>query len=85
MGFRPATLREALLYELCVKLGFCSTGLTPEDLTETQSAREIADMVLTREGLRPGIDETMRNSVERQVSDWLFDPHGRGAKSGLPR
>jgi hypothetical protein len=85
MGFRPRTLREALLYELCVRQGFCSAGLTPEDLTESLTAREIAEMVLVGESLDPPLNEKMRNSVERQVSDWLFDPQGRGARSGLPR
>lgn len=85
MGVKPNTLREALLEELCAQQGFCSTGLTPEDLTESLTAQEIAEMVLAGEGLDPQIDSRSRDMIARTVSDWLFDPDGRGARSGLPR
>ena len=84
MGIKPNTLREALLEELCAHGGFCTTGLTPEDLTEELSAREIAELVLEGEGLDPRLNAKMREGVERTVNDWLFDAHGRGARSGLP-
>jgi hypothetical protein len=74
-----------VLHELSAKMGFCRTGLTPEDLAPTLSAREIADMVLTAESLDPVINTKLRDGVERLVSDWLFDAHGRGSRSGLPR
>jgi hypothetical protein len=88
VGFRPKSLREALLLELCAHGGYCSTGLTADDLTDDLSADEITEMVLHGEGLNT--DPLMgsgkaRDEVGRMVRDWLFDPGGRGVRSGLPR
>lgn len=85
MGYRPKSRREALLYELCARGGYCSTGLTVDDLTAELNANEITDMVLRREGLDPVLcDRKQSACVLHMVQDWLFDPRGRGAKSGLP-
>jgi hypothetical protein len=82
----PASRREAALRELCVGLGFCDTGLTPDDLADPIASAEMVDLVLRREGLDPATTRsTLRESVLRVVEDWLFDPNGRGARSGLPR
>jgi hypothetical protein len=65
--------------------GYCSTGLTVDDLTADLSADEITEMVLRGEGLDPVMtDRKQAASVLRTVEDWLFDPRGRGIKSGLP-
>lgn len=85
MGYRPKSLRDALLVELCHRGGYCSTGLTEDDLTDGLGGREIAEMVLRGEGLDPVMDAKQLDYVTRLVNDWLFDPRGRGAKSGLPR
>jgi len=86
MGYRPSSRREALLHELCARGGYCSTGLTVDDLTDELSADEITEMVLRGEGLDPGLTDRKQSAgVLRTVQDWLFDPQGRGAKSGLPR
>jgi hypothetical protein len=85
VGHRPKSRREALLYELCARGGYCSAGLTVDDLTDELAADQIAEMVLRGEGLDPVIDGQQRDQVARTVNDWLFDPHGRGATSGLPR
>ena len=53
MGHKPGSRREALLHELCVRQGYCSTGLSADDLTEELGAGEIAEMVLRGEGLDP--------------------------------
>lgn len=84
VGYRPKSRREALLYDLCTVSGYCSTGLTADDLTSELSAVQIAEMVLLGEGLDPVMDEKRREQVARFVRDWLFDPRGRGVKSGLP-
>jgi hypothetical protein len=85
VGYLPTSRRDALLHELCARGGYCSTGLTVDDLTDGLSAHEIAEMVLRGEGLDPVIDRTQRDRVARIVTDWLFDPCGRGDGSGLPR
>lgn len=85
MGFRPRSRREALLYELCARGGYCGTGLTADDLTSDLSVDQIAELVLLGEGLDPIIDSDQCRRVARTVADCLFDPHGRGAGSGLPR
>jgi hypothetical protein len=84
MGYRPKSRREALVCELCARGGYCSTGLIADDLTDELSADEITERVLRQEGLDPVIDDKQRDYVTRMVKDWLFDPRGRGARSGLP-
>jgi len=81
VGHRPNSRREALLYELS---DYSGTGLTADDLTADMDAGEIAEMILRREGLDPIMDRKQLERVTRVVRDWLFDPRGRGAKSGLP-
>jgi hypothetical protein len=83
VGYRPKSRRQALLHELCAKHGYCSTGLTVDDLTENLSADEIADLVIRRDGLDPVLDSSHRDDVAQIVRDWLFDPNGRGARSRL--
>ena len=86
MGGPPVSRREALLRELCMDLGFCDTGLTPDDLTDGVAATEIVELVLSGEGLDPtATPGTLRQAMRQLIDDWLFDPNGRGARSGLPR
>jgi hypothetical protein len=86
MGHRPKSRREALLHELCVRGGYCSTGLTVDDLTDELSASEITGMVLRGEGLDPVMmDRKPYAGVLWMVQDWLFDLHGREVRSGLPQ
>jgi hypothetical protein len=87
VGFRPASRREGLLDELCTKGGFCNC-LNADDLVDGLSRQDIVRMVFVAEGF--GDDPAMwerrlREPMERMVDDWLFEPNGRGAKSGLPR
>jgi hypothetical protein len=47
---------------------------------------EVVDAVLVVEGLDPAeVDPRQRAQIMAVVVDWLFDPHGRGERSGLPR
>jgi hypothetical protein len=86
MGYRPKSRREALLHELCARGGYCTTGLTVDDLIDELSSDEITEMVLQGEGLDPATtDRKQSAAVLGIVQDWLFDPRGRGARSGLPR
>lgn len=82
MGYRPGSRREALLYELS---DYSTTGLTADDLMGDLSAKDIAEMILRREGLDPVMDQEQFERVMRTTIVWMFDPHSRGAKSGLPR
>ena len=84
MGYRPNTQREALLQELKGRHGYVVNPLTPGDLA-TGSRDDIARRVLRIEGLDPVLDSKQYDEVCEIVNDWLFDPRGRGARSGLPR
>lgn len=85
MGSRTESRRAALLDELCRRYGYCN-DLDPEALTSAQSANEVIRAVLTAEGLDPvTCDRKTCALLEQVVDDWLFDPHGRGARSKLPR
>ena len=65
--------------------GYCSTGLTPEDLTDDLSADKIFELILDREGEGPLVDCKQHKWLRRLVEEWLFNPAGRGVRSGLPR
>ena len=85
MGSKPGTRREALLSELCVRLGYCSTGLIASDLTESMEADEITRMVIAGEFGQDRLDMVPRHlvdNVRQEVVAWLFG--AKGAKSGLP-
>jgi len=65
-------------------MGYCNE-LTAEGLAGADSAEEIADAVLIAEGLDPAMcDRATRAALVEVVDDWMFDPQGRGAQSGLP-
>jgi hypothetical protein len=85
MGHRPESRRAALLYELCAGYGYCNS-LEADDLTEADNADTVVDAVLTAEGLDPvKCSRRTRAELAEVVDAWLFDPRGRGARSGLPR
>lgn len=85
MGFRPESRRAAMLHELCTQYGYCNE-LKADAITESSSIEEIVDSVLVAEGVDPAMtDRKIHAFLARVVDDWLFDPQGRGAKSGLAR
>jgi hypothetical protein len=86
MSSRPASRLEALLAELCAEHGWCGAGREAEHIRGLGSdAARIVDAVLRAEGVAP---ETARREdralLTQRVEDWLIDPAGRGARSGLP-
>ena len=58
--------------------------MTPTSNSDTPYV--VVDAVLVVEGLDPVMaDSNQRAQIKVIVVDWLFDPHGRGERSGLPR
>jgi len=50
------------------------------------SVDEVVEAVLVAEGWNPVMcDRKVKAYLAQAVGDWLFDPRGRGARSGLPR
>lgn len=85
MGSRPESRREALLHELCVRYGVCNE-LDSSALIGVDSVDEVVSAVLVAEGWDPVMcDPEIKAYLEQAVDEWLFNPHGRGAKSKLPR
>lgn len=80
--------RAACREELCARLGYCggdTRWLVESDL-DGDSPDEVVDAVLLVEGLDPVmVDSGQRAQIKAVVVDWLFDPAGRGERSGLPR
>ncbi len=87
MGYRPANRMDALLRELCSEYGWC---LRPEKrdaliAAAPQDREEIADSIIRAEFGEAGLrDQDKRAFLMPIVNDWLFDAHGRGARSRLP-
>jgi hypothetical protein len=87
MGFKPRSRRAACREELCARLGYCGgdTRLLAESDLDADTPDAVVDAVLVVEGLHPVLaDSRQRAQIKAVVVDWLFDPHGRGARSGLP-
>jgi hypothetical protein len=78
---------EALLVELCVTHGWC---LKPSDQDRLLGVDVSDSGVITDEIIRAELgedsvaDRATRAWLKALVDDWLFDPDGRGAASGLP-
>ena len=77
---------DALLEELCTKYGWC---LEPDDrdrlLQSDGGVDAIADDIVAGELGDAGLcDRKTRSWLTSLIDDWLFDPSGRGAASGLP-
>jgi len=87
VGYPNATRMSGLLAEICKERGWC---IGPEE-TEVRVAVEagadaVVDMLIRIEmQMEPVmLDKETRRWLRGRVVDWLFDPCGRGASSGLP-
>ncbi|HTB49712.1 MAG TPA: hypothetical protein VNV44_09825 [Solirubrobacteraceae bacterium] len=81
MGYKPRNRREALLVELS---DYGPGNLTADEIAPDMTAEAIAETMLRREGLDPLVDRGQYERLVGAANDWLFDPAGRGARSGLP-
>ena len=88
MGYPDATRLNSLLTQICTERGWC---LSPDDgdrvrLTIPDGVDRVVDSIIRAElEIEPIMcDKDTRRWLRRKVNDWLFDPHGAGASSGLP-
>jgi hypothetical protein len=87
VGYRPVSRLDALLEEQCTRYGWC---LDPSDRAAlvqdpAQDRDAIVESIIQAEFGEAGLrDRERRTWLESLVDDWLFDPQGRGARSGLP-
>ena len=77
---------HALYEELVVKWGWFSPSDAEGLLSMSVADREeVIDAILRAEYGNPhAAENATRRRVGALVDDWLFDPSGRGASSGLP-
>ena len=71
-----------------MRLGYCGgeTRWSVESDFDSDTPDAVVDTVLVVEGLDPAdVDPGQRAQLLAVVIDWLFDPQGRGERSGLPR
>ena len=87
VGYRPKNRMDALLNELCVTHGW---WLSPQDkvaliAAEPRDREALVDSIIRAEfGDSDVRSEDKRAYLMPIVNDWLFDPAGSGARSGLP-
>ncbi len=83
----PASRSEALLDELCAVHGWCLEPAAREALLAgpVGDAESVTEAILRAE-LGPDhlSDRRTLAWLRDLVDDWLVDPEGRGARSGLP-
>jgi hypothetical protein len=71
-----------------VRLGYCGgeARYSVESDFDGNTPDEVVEAVLVVEGLDPAaVDPNQRAQIRTVVVDWLFDPQGRGERSGSPR
>jgi hypothetical protein len=86
VGYKPATRIDGIFYELLVRFGWGMYGdssalrISPPD-----DVSEFLDTLLIIDGRDPAFaSRTHRQLLATLVKDWVLDPAGRGARSGLP-
>jgi hypothetical protein len=89
VGYPDATRMNSLLTEICKERGWCIGG--EHDRARVQQAVDagadaVVDTLIRVEmQMEPTmLDRETRRWLRGKVVDWLFDPRGRGALSGLP-
>lgn len=86
MGYKPSTRVDGVFDELIVRYGWGMRGDAASLRAEPpDDVDEFVTQLLVIDGRDPAVvDRHDRRLVRRIVIDWIFDPSGRGAKSGLP-
>lgn len=88
MAYPDATRVHSLLSEICREWGYCLPPGSDERIRGAipEGAEAVVDLIIRIElGIEPvmAAKDTHR-CLRDKVVDWLFNPHGRGAASGLP-
>jgi hypothetical protein len=89
VGYPDATRLNSLLTEICIERGWCIGGTEdPARVRQTIDAGidAVVDALIRIEmRIEPVmLDKETRRWLRGKVDDWLFNPRGRGASSGLP-
>jgi hypothetical protein len=88
VGYPDATRVNSLLSQICAERGWCLPPGSDELVRSTVADGDAAvvDMLIRTElEIDPVMcDAATRRWLTGKVNDWLFDPNGRGASSGLP-
>lgn len=88
MGHPGASRTNSLLTQICTERGWCLPPGSDELVRATIAdgpAAVIDILIRTEMGIDPVMcDSATRRWLSEKVEDWLFDPVGRGACSGLP-
>lgn len=83
---RPTSRIDGMFYELVAKYGWGMYGDSSALRTDPPETVELfVDQLLTIDGRDPELVTRRDRQLLRTIAnDWVFDPSGRGAKSGLP-
>lgn len=80
---------NSLLTEICIQRGWCIGGT--EDRARVREAVDagadavVETLIRIEMQMEPVmLDKDTRRWLHAKAVDWLFDPRGRGASSGLP-
>lgn len=86
MGYKPTTRIDGIFDDLIVTYGWGMYGdSSPLRRNPPETLDQFVDELLRIDGRIPEVAlREDRRFLESVVNDWIFDPFGRGAKSGLP-
>lgn len=85
MNYKPTSRVDALLSDLMVGLGWYMAGDRSALYEDPRDVEAVIDAVLVADGRDPRLAiREDRRQIRDLVVDWMFDPNGRGAQSGLP-
>jgi len=88
VGYPNATRMNGLLSEICIEQGWCLAASGEAQVRQAlgAGADAVVDTLIRVEmHMEPVmLDKETRRWLRGKVIDWLYDPRGRGASSGLP-
>ncbi len=86
MGDKPRTLIDGIFDDLIVRYGWGMYGDSSElRRNPPETVDRFVDQLLAIDGRLPDLVTRADLRLLREtVNDWVFDPSGRGEKSGLP-